>query len=243
MCMVASYRPAKHIRHGSVVTPFILFSSMTDRSEIPWPTVKRLSLYLREAERRIEAGATTVSSRQLGEANDIAGTQVRKDLGHVGQIGKSGIGYQATNLVMTLRRILGLNRSWRAVVVGVGNIGRAILGYPQFSQRGFHVIAAFDQNQAVVGEKIGGVEVHGMEALIDFIENEDIHLGLLAVPSEVSQQVAELLVEAGIKGILNFAPNRLLVPVGVVSVDLSRSLEMLAFQVSSGLTGEPPLGD
>ena len=216
---------------------------MTDRSDIPWPTVKRLSLYLREAERQIEAGAKTISSRQLGAAMNIAATQVRKDLGHFGQIGKSGIGYQASNLVATLRRILGLNRSWKAIVVGVGNIGRAILGYPQFAQRGFHIVAAFDQNQEIVGQKLGGVEILGMESLIEFVEAEDIHLGLLAVPDEVAQQVADLLVEAGVNGILNFAPTRLLVPVGVVSVDLSRSMEMLAFQVARGLTGEMALDD
>ena len=102
-------------------------------------------------------------------------------------------------------------------------------------------MAAFDRNQDIVGQKLGGVPILGMESLIDFIENEDIHLGLLAVPAEVAQQVAELLVEAGVKGILNFAPERLHVPVGVVSVDLSQSMEMLAFQVARGSTGEPPL--
>ncbi|MEE2906601.1 MAG: redox-sensing transcriptional repressor Rex [Planctomycetota bacterium] len=216
---------------------------MPERSDIPRPTVKRLSLYLREAERRIEAGATTISSRELGESMDIAGTQVRKDLGHFGQIGKSGIGYQASNLVATLRRILGLDRSWRAIVIGVGNIGRALLAYPQFAQRGFHIMAAFDQDLAIVGQELGGIEVRSMDSLIDFVAEQDVHLGLVAVPGEAAQQVAEQLVEAGIKGILNFAPTRLHVPVGVVSVDLSRSLETLAFQVTRGLTGEATADD
>ncbi|MDG2423303.1 MAG: redox-sensing transcriptional repressor Rex [Phycisphaerales bacterium] len=216
---------------------------MPDRADIPRPTVKRLSLYLREAERQIEGGATTISSRQLGAAMDIAGTQVRKDLGHFGQIGKPGIGYQASNLVITLRRILGLDRTWRAVVVGAGNIGRAILGYPHFARRGFHIVAAFDQNEAVVGTDLAGIEIRSMESLPDFVSDQDVHLGLVAVPVESAQQVAEQLVEAGVKGILNFAPTRLMVPVGVVSVDLSRSMETLAFQVSRGLTGEFSLDD
>ncbi|MDG2093777.1 MAG: winged-helix domain-containing protein, partial [Phycisphaerales bacterium] len=102
---------------------------MIERNEIPRPTVKRLSLYLREVERLIEAGSLTISSRKLGEKLDIAATQVRKDLGHFGQIGRSGIGYHAVNLVSTLREVLGLNHNWRAIVVGAGNIGRALLAY------------------------------------------------------------------------------------------------------------------
>ncbi|MCH2133887.1 MAG: redox-sensing transcriptional repressor Rex [Phycisphaerales bacterium] len=214
---------------------------MVDRTDIPRPTVKRLSFYLREAERRMESGATTISSRQLGEALDIADTQVRKDLGHFGQIGRSGIGYQAQNLVMTLRRILGLDRRWNAILLGAGNIGRALLAYPPFAERGFRILAAFDKRSEVVGQEFEGVMVHSVDELGDFVAENDVHLGLVAVPAEAAQGVAEQLVDAGVRGILNFAPTRLHVAAGVVSVDLSRSLEMLAFQVSQGLTGEATL--
>ena len=211
---------------------------MTDRADIPRPTVKRLSLYLREVERRIDAGAITISSRQIGESLGIADTQVRKDLGHFGQIGKSGIGYQAGNLVATLRRILGLDRSWRAILVGAGNIGRALLAYPHFGERGFHILAAFDQDSRIVGQNLDGIEVHSIDELASYVAEHDVQLGLVAVPGDAAQGVAERLVDAGVQGILNFAPTRLRVSAGVVSVDLSRSLEMLAFQVARGLTGE-----
>ena len=207
---------------------------MSDKIEIPRPTVKRLSLYLREAERLIDSGSSTISSRRLGEKLGIAATQVRKDLGHFGQIGQSGIGYHATNLVDTLRQVLGLNQEWKAIVIGAGNIGRALLAYPQFSQRGFHILAAFDEDQNVTGEILNGIEVHPMEALENFIEQRGIQLALVAVPESSAQEVAERLVKAGVHGILNFAPTRLHLNASVVSVDLSRSMETLAFQVAHG---------
>lgn len=207
---------------------------MIERNEIPRPTVKRLSLYLREVERLIEAGSSTISSRKLGEKLDIAATQVRKDLGHFGQIGRSGIGYHAVNLVSTLREVLGLNHNWRAIVVGAGNIGRALLAYPQFSQRGFHILAAFDEDETVTGEVLDGIPVHPMETLEDYISSEDIQLALVAVPDSAAQSVSERLVAAGVHGILNFAPIRLHLDAAVVSVDLSRSMETLAFQVAHG---------
>ena len=211
---------------------------MSDRNDIPRPTVKRLSLYLREAERLIESGAMTISSRKLGEKLGIAATQIRKDLGHFGQIGKSGIGYHAINLVSTLREVLGLNHNWRAIVVGAGNIGRALLAYPQFSQRGFHILAAFDEDQDVAGEVLNGISVYSMETLEEYIGREDIQLALVAVPDAAAQPVAERLVAAGVQGILNFAPIRLHLDAAVVSVDLSRSMETLAFQVAHGTQGE-----
>ena len=216
---------------------------MSDRIEIPRPTVKRLSLYLREVERRIAAGSVTISSRQIGEALSIADTQIRKDLGHFGQIGRSGIGYQARDLARTLRRILGLDRSWSTVLVGAGNIGQALLAYPPFALRGFQILAAFDQSPAIVGKTFEGILVRGMGELESFVREQDIHLGLVAVPADAAQEVANRLVQYGVRGILNFAPTRLDVAAGVVSVDLSRSLELLAFQVSQGLLGEVALDD
>ncbi|MBG84006.1 MAG: redox-sensing transcriptional repressor Rex [Phycisphaerae bacterium] len=211
---------------------------MSDRNDIPRPTVKRLSLYLREVERLIESGATTISSRRLGEKLGIAATQIRKDLGHFGQIGRSGIGYHAINLVSTLREVLGLNHNWRAIVVGAGNIGRALLAYPQFAPRGFHIMAAFDEDEAVAGEVFNGIPVHSMDKLEAYIGRENIQLALVAVPDGAAQTVAERLVKAGVHGILNFAPIRLHLDAAVVSVDLSRSMETLAFQVAHGTREE-----
>jgi redox-sensing transcriptional repressor len=211
---------------------------MPDRADIPRPTVKRLSLYLREIEQRLAAGCRTISSRELGASLGITDTQVRKDLSHFGQIGRSGVGYQSVQLIHAMRRLLGLDRTWKAVLIGAGNIGRALLAYPQFVERGFHIVAAFDQDPSLAGTAAEGVPIHELDSLLDFIADHDVQIGILAVPAEAAQGVAELLVEAGIQGILNFAPTRLLVPVGVISVDLSRSLEMLAYQISSGDIGQ-----
>lgn len=216
-----------------------LDASMTNRSRIPRPTVKRLSLYLREVEGRADSGQATISSKQLGAALGLTDAQVRKDLACFGQFGHPGIGYKVSELVEQLRKILGTDRSWNACVVGAGNIGRALMAYPRFRRKGFDIVAVFDGDPAVVNKKIAGHHVRPMSDLAKLVKERDIKIGIVAVPAESAQQVAEQLIEAGVLGILNFAPKRLDVhqAVSVASVDFSVSLEQLAFQVSLGLKG------
>lgn len=207
---------------------------MTDRSSIPRPTVKRLSLYLRELESQQADGAVTVSSRTLGSALGITDAQVRRDLGHFGQFGQPGIGYSVDAMIPRLKSILRIDREWNAAVVGVGNIGRALLNYPRFVSKGFNIVGAFDVDAAIVGTTVGCCRVDGIEDIGRLAPDLGIEFGILCVPSQVAQEVADRMVDAGIRGILNFTPRRIDVgtSIDIVSVDFSLALEQLAYQVS-----------
>lgn len=213
---------------------------MKGRAKIPRPTVKRLSLYLRELESRAVRQPRTISSRQLGAALGLTDAQVRKDLAHFGQFGHPGIGYRFDELMTELRRILGTDRSWNAVVVGAGNIGRAVVSYGRLEGKGFCIKSVFDVDPAIVGTTINGHVVHPVDELTDRVSADEAEIGMVAVPAEVAQPVADALVDAGVRGLLNFAPVRLRVApdVAIVSVDLTVSLEQLAYKIALGLTGE-----
>jgi redox-sensing transcriptional repressor len=195
--------------------------------------VVRLSLYLRRLEGLLSERTTTVSSGQLGEALGVTDAQVRKDLAYLGPLGQPGVGYSAPELVAAIRRVLGLDRQWAAVLVGVGNLARALLKYQGFVERGFRIVALFDADPAKVGQRVDGLEVHPPERMASVIAATRAELGVLAVPSAASQAVAEALVAAGVRGVLNFAPSVLRLPprVPVVSVDLTVQFEQLAFLV------------
>ena len=212
---------------------------MTPRARIPRPTVKRLSLYLRELEALSERGLQTVSSKQLGGALGLTDAQVRKDLAFFGQFGHPGIGYSVEELITELRKILGTDRQWNACIVGAGNIGRALMPYARFRRKGFEIVAVFDSDSSVHGQVIAGHKVRPMTDLKHLVPERNILIGIVAVPAAAAQGVADQLIDAGVRGILNFAPVRLEVhdQVSVLSVDFSQSLEQLAFQVSLGLTG------
>jgi len=212
---------------------------MSSRQRVPRPTVKRLSLYLRELEHRAEKPGATISSKQLGEALGLTDAQVRKDLAYFGQFGHPGIGYQVEPLVSRLRRIFGTDRTWNTALVGAGNLGRALMAYGGWKQRGFDVSAVFDRNPKIIGTKLENHRVRPMEDMPMLVKERDIRLGMIAVPAEAAQDAADALIRAGVTGILNFAPRRLEVhdAVSIASVDLARSLEQLAFQVSLGMMG------
>lgn len=202
-------------------------------SSIPLPAVKRLSLYLRELEDLLELGRTTVSSKQLGQALSLTDAQVRKDLGYFGQFGQPGIGYGVAQLAMELRRLLGSDQVSNVCVVGVGNIGRALLDHGGFKRKGFHFVAAFDASDAVVGQSVHGLRVSPMADLPRVVQSQSVRFGIIAVPAAAAQSVCDQLVQAGVTALLNFAPKRLKVPehVSISSVDLAVQLEQLAFQV------------
>ena len=198
-------------------------------------SVGRFSLYLRHLEGLLRDGTQKVSSGQLGEALGITDAQVRKDLACLGSLGHPGVGYVTDELIAAIRRLLGVDRVWSAALVGVGNLGRALLRYRGFDQRGFRLVALFDTDPAKIGTLAEGLPIHGPPDIARVIAETGAELGLLAVPSEPAQEMADALVAAGIRGLLNFAPVVLRVPpeVRVVSVDLTVQLEQLAFLVQT----------
>jgi redox-sensing transcriptional repressor len=199
----------------------------------PKAVVGRMSLYLRQLETYQRMGYTTVSSSQLGQPLSIKNAQVRKDLAFFGQFGHPGIGYRIQELTDALRHILGIDQDWPLALVGLGNLGRALLRYRGFRTRGFHVIALFDNDPHKIGHKHDGMVVEPIDSLNNVVALRKINLAILCVPADAAQRVAEVLVAAGIRGILNFAPVPLIVPahVNLVPVDLSVQLENLAYKV------------
>jgi len=167
-----------------------------------------------------------VSSRRLGAKLGLTDAQVRKDLAYFGQFGHPGIGYRVPDLITRIRAILGTDRTWNCLLVGVGNLGRALLSYRGFTGKGFRIVSAFDADPAVVGTRIGpppGIEVLPMDRLEASVAQDHVQIAILCVPASVAQAVADQVVAAGVKGILNFA--------AVASVDLSVRLEQLAFNI------------
>ncbi len=210
---------------------------MGKHESIPTPAVRRLSLYLRQLEAFRDSNLRTVSSKQLGQALRITDAQVRKDLAYFGQFGQPGIGYDVEELITKVRQILGTDRTWPVLLVGTGNLGRALLSYKGFQSKGFEVVAIFDDDPALHGKSFGenGPKVQPMGMLDQVVKETQIRLAILSVPATVAQSVTDIMIAAGVKGILNFAPVALQVPrgVNVSNVDLAVHLEQLSFGIGS----------
>ncbi len=211
-------------------------------SAIPHPAVRRLSLYLRQLQAFQRKDRNTISSKQLGESLGLTDAQVRKDLAYFGQFGRPGIGYQVNELIPRIRHVLGTDRIWNVLLVGAGNLGRALVAYRGFEQKGFRLTAVFDSDPGKVSKRLADFRIQPLAELPETIVQNSIRLGIIAVPADAAQDVADLLVSAGIRGILNFAPVSLVVPqdVGVATVDLAVQLEQLSFQVSAVGSASPP---
>jgi redox-sensing transcriptional repressor len=206
-------------------------------ASVPKVVVSRLSLYLRELQRLEAAGQQTISSGQLGTLLGFSDAQVRKDLGFFGQFGYPGVGYRCDELIRAMRDILGTNQSWNVAMVGVGNLGQALLGYRGFGRQNFTIVAAFDADPAKVGQVVQGLRIQPLEELADTIRDKHVRLGMIVVPADRAQEAADRLVAAGVEGIVNFAPVTLTLPPNVqnVGVDLAIELEQLSFAVTSKL--------
>ena len=204
---------------------------------MPHPAIRRLSLYLRQLEAFAAEGRDTVSSRHLGRALGLGDAQVRKDLANFGSFGQSGVGYRVDELVARLRKILGTDHAWDVVLAGAGNIGRALLSFKPFAEKGFRLVAVFDSDTRLHGQNFGGVTVQPPSEMATTVRRLGAKLAVIAVPAEAAQRLCDGLVAAGIRGILNFAPANLKVPEGVAvnDVDLVVLLEQLAFQANAGL--------
>ena len=203
------------------------------KADIPRKTVYRLSIYSRCLQRLLENGIKTVSSEALAGAAGVKSPQLRKDLTYFGQFGTRGLGYNVEQLIQMISDLLGTNHLQPVVLVGVGNLGRALLSYRGFAKEGFGIVAAFDLVSERQNDKRVTQPVFPMEKLKDFVSQNNVRMAILCVPPEEAQKVVNDLVEAGVTGVMNFAPTVLQVPdeVAVNNVNLAIELENLSYFV------------
>jgi len=203
----------------------------TSGRRIPEATVSRLPVYQRILEELLRSGTTTVSSELLGAAAQLNAAKVRKDLSLLGSFGTRGAGYDVAFLVEEIDRQLGLDRVWGVVIAGIGNLGRALARSQGFAARNFTVSALVDTDPAIIGERIDDVEVRHPDDLPDIVAATPLSIGVITTPAPVAQRVADLLVAAGVRSLLNFAPRVLEVPPGILLryVDLSMELQVMSF--------------
>lgn len=212
---------------------------MTDHSDrrrrISIPAVRRLSLYLRQLEIFQLRNRKTVSSRQLADTLGLTDAQVRKDLASAGQFGHPGIGYRVDELIKSLKHILGIDRTWNVILIGAGNLGRALTSYRGFLKKGFQVVAVFDADPGKVGTVVGNHPVSAMSDMPRIVRETQARMAILAVPAESAQGVADQVIAAGVQGILNFAPVALTVPdeLALEVVDVAVQMEQLSYRVTA----------
>jgi redox-sensing transcriptional repressor len=205
--------------------------SRAPRSGLPEATVTRLATYLGVLNTLDRSGVTTVSSGELAAAAGVNPAQLRKDLSHLGSYGIRGVGYDVANLRFHLDHNIGSAEHWLVIVVGVGNLGRALVNHAGFSARGFRVTALFDADPALVGTTVEGHRIHAMTEMAAVVTRPEVTIGVIATPPAVAQRVAEELVAAGVGCLLNFAATSLDLPatITVRKVDLGSELQILAY--------------
>ena len=198
-------------------------------------TVRRLSLYLRFLEESANRGLVTISSDELARRGGTTSAQVRKDLSFFGSFGKRGLGYSVPELTDSLREILGLRRDWQVIIVGAGKIGTALAQYKGFRQRGFRVTAVYDRDPKKIGTKWDSLTVRDMSSIERDLTKEKPDIAVLTTPAEEAQNVVDLLVRAGIRAVLNFAPIQIQVPpeVTLKNVNMAMELEGLSFALTN----------
>ncbi len=198
-------------------------------------TIRRLSLYLRFLEEFEERGLATISSEELAARGGTTSAQVRKDLSFFGSFGKRGLGYSVPELSSRLHKILGLEREWRVIIIGAGKIGAALAQYRGFAERGFLITAIYDNDPRKIGREVDGLTVRSLDCLRTDSESADADIAVIAVPAAAAQTTADLVVEAGIRAIMSFAPRRLAVPedVPVKMVNMAMELEGLSFALTN----------
>jgi redox-sensing transcriptional repressor len=184
-------------------------------TNIPDIVIGRLPVYLRALTRLLQEGQEVTSSHELGQRLGISSAQIRKDLSHFGGFGKQGTGYQIAYLVEQLRQVLKVNQEWEVVLVGAGDLGSALVHYKGFSNRGFRIAYVFDNSPDKVGKKAGDFTIRPMNEMQKIVQDNNVKIAMIAVPAEKAHEVANQLIEAGVRAILNYAPINLNVPSNV----------------------------
>ncbi len=207
---------------------------MAKPPKVPEATIKRLSIYMRVLKDLIKKDVTVISSAELADICGVNAAQIRKDLTYFGEFGIRGVGYYVNQLHLDIRKVLGLNQRRNVALVGVGNLGRALVSYRNFGDHGYNFAAAFDVNPDRIGETLApGVVVHHMDDLPRVAAEQEIEIAIITTPAGAAQSAADRIVAAGIKGILNFAPTLLQVPddVRVKRVDLTTEFDNLVYHL------------
>jgi redox-sensing transcriptional repressor len=205
-----------------------------NNQNVPDVIVSRLPVYLRALQRLADVGISNTSSQELGEKVGISAAQIRKDLSQFGEFGKQGTGYHIPFLIERISQILNVDRIWDVAVIGMGDIGHAVARYNGFSNRGFRVTMCFDSSPGKIGQKVDDFEIRDAKNMMEDIRNAGIKIAMLCVPASVAQDVADQLVEAGVRGILNYAPLKLIVPsnVRVQHIDPAIGLQRITYYIS-----------
>jgi len=205
-----------------------------DKAEVPQVAVPRLARYLGLLKRLDRQGIARVSSREMAARLGANAAQIRKDLSYFGEFGVRGVGYDVRFLITELSRCLGVDREWNMVILGAGRLGTALARYRGFRDEGFKCVGMFDVKGAAAGKTVAGHAVRPMEELHDFVRDNDVQIAVIAVPAESAMDVAAQVAQAGIKGILNFAPVRLPATPNVFihQLDLSNELMVISFYLS-----------
>ena len=201
-------------------------------------TIRRLSKYYRSLEKLLENEIETVSSDQLAEMDGITSAQVRKDLSFFGTFGKRGLGYSTKKLKKQIGDILGLDKQWRVAIIGAGNIGRALAKFVEFKKQGFNICLIMDSDPAKIGEQVEDLQVENTSNMNQLVKNHEIEIAIIAVPTFAAQRVADELVEAGVRAILNFAPIHLKAPPEVMVKNENAVIEIEALSYFLTNAGE-----
>lgn len=208
--------------------------------DIPAVVIDRLPVYARALTGLEVQGRDVVSSQELGALLGVTPAQIRKDLSYLGRFGKQGRGYNVGRLAHELRQILGLDRQWSMILVGVGHLGLAILAYDGFQPQGFIIVDAFDADPERVGMKVNGLVVRSVSELPAYLRDRQVDIGIVAVPAQAANEMIDILVAGGVRSILNYAPVTAHVPemVQVKNVDPVLALQSMTFYLKTGLGGK-----
>jgi redox-sensing transcriptional repressor len=209
--------------------------SAVKTERIPKATIQRMAIYVQVLEGMLKQQQQVISSDKLARACDVNPSQIRKDLAYFGEFGVRGVGYYVQDLLEAIKHFLGIDRNWNCALVGVGNLGRALLRHNVLAEKGFKIVAAFDCDPFKIGEVVANHEIVCTRRLKEKSESCRIDIGLITTPAERAQRAANHMIDAGIKGIINFAPARVQVPddVCIDYVDFSTHLISMAFTLNN----------